>query len=80
MSYPAWTVILILVLPPAAASSEKDIRDFDPLFAGHEVLEVEIEGPFAFLVAERPDEEEVPAKFRFRKASGDASEFDRLCD
>lgn len=64
------------MFPLAAASSEKDIRDFDPLFAGHEVLDVEIEGPFAFLVAERPDEEEVPAKFRFRTADIDAVEFD----
>lgn len=76
MSYPAWTVTLILMFPLAAAASEKDIRDFDPLFAGHDVLDVEIEGPFAFLVRERPDEEEVPGKFRFRTASGEASEFD----
>jgi hypothetical protein len=64
------------MFPLAAASSDKDIRDFDPLFASDEVLDVEIEGPFAFLVTERPDEEEVPAKFRLRTAAGDISEFD----
>lgn len=76
MLYRAWTVTLILVFPLAAAPSEKDIRDFDPLFAGHEVLDVEIEGPFAFLIVERPDEEEVPAKFRFRTTGIDTAEFD----
>lgn len=76
MPYRTWTVTIVaLFLIPAAAPAQ-DIRDFDPLFLGHDTLEVEFEGPFAMLARERSDEEEHPGKFRYTEADGTPVEFD----
>ena len=48
----------------------------DPLFASDELLQVEIEAPFELLADERPDEEEVPGKFRYTTSAGELVELD----
>ncbi|MDH3409035.1 MAG: hypothetical protein OEN51_06700, partial [Gammaproteobacteria bacterium] len=70
------TATLILLFPLALAANEKDIRDFDPLFDHDDTLNVELEGPFGWLTRERPDEEEVPGKFRFNADDGSTVELD----
>ena len=76
MPYRTWTVIIVaLFLAPFAAHAE-DIKDFDPLFSSHDTLEVEIEGPFAMLMRERPNDEETEGKFRYTAADGTPVEFD----
>lgn len=76
MSYRAWTTKLILLFPLVIAANAKDIRDFDPLFASNDTLDVEVEGPFSLLTRERPDEEELPGKFRYSADDGSLIEFD----
>ena len=76
MSYPDWTVTLILMFPLAAAANEKDIRDFDPLFDSHEVVRVTVDAPFKMLTSDRPDEEEVPGIFRVTTKDGSVLELD----
>ena len=60
----------------AGAANAKDIREYDPLFSALDTLDVELEGPFAFLARERPDEEEAEGKFRYVNADGETVEFD----
>jgi hypothetical protein len=60
----------------AGAANAKDIREYDPLFSSEDTLKVDLEGPFAFLARERPDEEEAPGKFRYVDADGETVEFD----
>jgi len=76
MSYRAWTTKLILLFPLVITANAKDIRDFDPLFSAHDTLDIEFEGPFTLLTRERPDEEELPGKFRFNADDGSTIEFD----
>ena len=78
MPYLIWTVTIVALFPASFAAYAKDIKDFDPLFASHETLEVEIEGPFAMLSRERPDEEEADGKFRFTADDGTRVELDVL--
>ncbi len=77
MQLKSWTLAIVSLFLAAAADS-KDIKDYDPLFQGHETLEAEVEGPFQFLARERPDEEEADGKFRFTDADGAVVEFDVL--
>lgn len=76
MSYRNWTAAAILLFPLAIVANAKDIRDFDPLFDSQDTLDVEVEGPFKLLTRERPDEEEVPGKFRYVASDGSEVEFD----
>ena len=76
MPYQILTATLILLFPLALAAKEKDIRDFDPLFDSHDTLNVDVEAPFRLLTRERPDEEEVPGKFRFKADDGSMIELD----
>lgn len=67
---------IVALLLAAGAASAKDISDYDPLFLDHDTLEIDVEGPFAFLARERPDEEEAPGKLRYINADGESIEFD----
>jgi hypothetical protein len=67
------TLITGLFLLVAATPS---VADVDPLFASHDVLEVEIAAPFAMLADERPNEEEAAGKFRYSAEDGTLVEFD----
>ena len=78
MPYLIWTVTIVALFPVSFAAYAKDIKDFDPLFASQETLGVEVEGPFAMLSRERPDEEEADGKFRFTADDGTAVELDVL--
>ena len=60
----------------AGAANAKDIREYDPLFSAHDTLKIEVEGPFAFLARERPDEEEAEGKVRFVNTDGETLDFD----
>ncbi len=57
------------------AVGAQDSKDHDPLFASHDILEVEIEAPFLTLARERPSEDEVDGKFRYVTDEGSAVEF-----
>ena len=76
MPYLIWTITIVALFPASFAAYAKDIKDFDPLFASQETLEVEVEGPFAMVSRERSDEEEVDGKFRFTAEDGSTVEFD----
>jgi hypothetical protein len=76
MVYRHWTVTIVAMFLAAGAANAKDIREYDPLFSDQSTLDVELEGPFAFLARERPDEEEAEGKFRFVNADGETVEFD----
>jgi len=49
--------------------------DGDPLFASNETLQVTITAPFTSLMRDRPNEEYVPAIFRYQDPAGDTVEF-----
>ena len=71
-----WTtaaIVLFLPLPAAAATGDYEP---DPLFSSNQIIDVEIEAPFGLLTSERPDEEEVPGKFRYTADDGSLFEFD----
>lgn len=78
MPYLIWTITIVALFPASIAAYAKDIKDFDPLFASQDTLEVEIEGPFAMISRERSDEEETDGKFRFTAEDGSIVEFDVL--
>jgi len=71
------TVILTVfawLLGCAAIAARAD--DPIPLFQDDLLLEVEIEGPFRMLAAERPEEEELPGELRYTTADGSVVELD----
>ena len=76
MRYRIWTAAIAALFPLTVTAVAKDIKDYDPLFASQELLEVEVEGPFALLARERSDEEELDGKFRYTAADGSPVEFD----
>lgn len=76
MSYRVLTVIIVALFLTTGAVYAQDIKDFDPLFASQNTLDVEIEGPFFMLSKERPDEEESAGKFRYTAADGTPVEFE----
>ena len=76
MLYRNWTVTIVALFLVPVAAPAKDIKDFDPLFSNHSTLEVVIEGPFAMLARERPDEAETDGKFRYTADDGTPVEFD----
>ncbi|MCH7821063.1 MAG: hypothetical protein IIA07_03510 [Proteobacteria bacterium] len=74
-SYYRWTLrtsVLFLLAYSAAAQSG---NDGDPLFASHDVLNVTITAPFSSLMRDRPNEEYLPATFRYQDSAGDTIEF-----
>jgi hypothetical protein len=71
-----WTTAAIVLFLPMFAASAQDNNEPDPLFAGDEIIDVEIEAPFGLLISERPDEEEVAGKFRYTADDGSLVEFD----
>ena len=76
MSYRILTTAIIALFPLAFVASAQDIKDHDPLFTSDAALTVEIEGPFAMLAKDRPEDEEAPATFRFAAEDGAQVEFD----
>ncbi|MDJ0906264.1 MAG: hypothetical protein QNI96_09620 [Woeseiaceae bacterium] len=76
MLFRHWTVAFVALFLAAGVANAKDIREYDPLFSAHDTLKIEVEGPFAFLARERPDEEEAEGKVRFTNADGETIEFD----
>ncbi len=48
----------------------------DPLFQSDDVLNVRISAPMATLISERPDEDELPARFHFTASDGSTVELD----
>ena len=68
-----WTLgVLALFLAPIVVADSAP----DPLFQSDEILSVRISAPMATLLSERPDDEELPAKFRYTAADGSSAEFD----
>ena len=48
----------------------------DPLFASDDILEVRIEAPFAQIMSERPEDEDLPASLRYTASDGEPVELD----
>jgi len=71
-----WTATVIALFPLTVAVGAQNSKDHDPLFASHDILEVEIEAPFVTLAKERPDEEYVEGTFRYMTDEGNTVEFD----
>lgn len=46
-------------------------REFDPLFQGHDIVEIHITGPMSTLVDERPDEDYLPATLSWAEPGGE---------
>ena len=63
--------LLLLILPalPTFASPK-------PLFAEHAMIDVTIEAPMTTLMAERPDEQYLPAKLRYQASADETIELD----
>ena len=76
MVYRHRILTIVALFLAAGAASSKDISDYDPLFLDSATVEVDVEGPFAFLARERPDEEEAAGKLRYVNADGETTEFD----
>ncbi|MDJ0813318.1 MAG: hypothetical protein QNJ23_06300 [Woeseiaceae bacterium] len=76
MVYGHWTLTIVALFLAASAANAEDVSDYDPLFLSQDTLEIDVEGPFAFLARERPDEEEAPGKLRYVNADGETTEFD----
>ena len=76
MVYRHRILTIVALFLAASAASAKDISDYDPLFLSQDTLEIDVEGPFAFLARERPDEEEAPGTVRYVNADGESVEFD----
>jgi len=61
-------LLAILAYPAMAAPKQPPAGVPDPLFASNEVLEVTIRAPFAALMRDRPDEEDMPAELTYDDA------------
>jgi len=75
MTYLRWIAAVVALFPLASAVGAQNSKDHDPLFASHDILEVEIEAPFLMLSRERPDEDEVEGTFRYVTDEGSTVEF-----
>ena len=74
-NYCRWTLrTSLLFLLSYLATAQAD-SDGDPLFANHEALQVTITAPFSSLMRDRPNEEYMPATFRYQDSAGDTIEF-----
>jgi len=71
-----WTAAVIVLFLPILAAAAKGNNEPDPLFASHEIIDIEIEAPFGLLTSDRPDEEEVAGRFRYTADDGSLVEFD----
>jgi hypothetical protein len=76
MSRTILTTIVMATFLSSGAGTARAETDIDPLFASDDILDVRIEAPFTMLTRERPDEEEVPARFSYTGADGELVEFD----
>lgn len=72
MSLTRWTAIAALWFLPAVSAIAQDASMPDPLFQSDAVLEVRIIAPMSTILSERPNEDELPAKFRFTSSAGEA--------
>ena len=74
-NYCRWTLrtSLLFLLAYSAAHAGSD---GDPLFASHEALQVTITAPLSSLMRHRPNEEYMPATFRYLDSAGETVEFD----
>ncbi len=71
-----WTKAAIVLSLPVFAAASPGNNEPDPLFASNEIIEIEIEAPFRLLTSDRPDEEEVAGKLRYKADDGSLVEFD----
>lgn len=71
-----WTLgsASLFLLLQVARAAEPSVPD--PLFQSDDILSVSIVAPFSTLVSERPDEDELPAKFHYTDADGSVVEVD----
>lgn len=76
MSHTIWTIIIIAMFLASPSVNSKEITDYDPLFQSHDTLVVDIEAPFASVVSERSDSEEVEGTFRYTTGDGSQVAFD----
>ena len=72
-----WTtaVAAVFLAVPGVASSQ-DGSGAAPLFAGHDIVDVRIEGPLKTLVRKRPDEDYLDGQFTYTESDGSEQSFD----
>lgn len=73
MNFTIAATSLLAFATPAQATAEDST---DPLFASDAILHAEIEAPFEMLADERPNEDELPGKFRYTADNGELIELD----
>jgi len=71
-----WTIATIALFLPIFAIAAQGNNKADPLFTSDEIIDIEIEAPFGLLTSDRPDEEEVAGKLRYKAEDGSLVEFD----
>lgn len=71
-SLPPLSLLLVLALSSAPVQGNEP----DPLFRGHETLDVTISAPLTTLVRERPTEDELQAKLTYSAGDGTSRTFD----
>ena len=70
------TICATMFLLSGRAIDAAEPGPVQPLFAGHETLDIRIEAPLTTLVDERPDEEYLPARLSYEHAPGSTRTFD----
>ena len=72
-----WTaaVAAVFLAVPEVASSQ-DGSGAAPLFDGHDIVEVRIEGPLKTLVRKRPDEDYLDGQFTYTESDGSERSYD----
>jgi hypothetical protein len=76
MLHSCWTAAVIVLFLPILAAAAKGNNELDPLFASHDIIDIEIEAPFDLLARERPNEEQLAGKIRYTADDGNLVEFD----
>ena len=76
MPFTRWTAASAALFLIVSAAIAQEPRLPDPLFQSTEILDVRIVAPLTTLLADRPDDEELPATLQYEDSAGQAVEFD----
>jgi hypothetical protein len=76
MPLTGWTVVSATLFLMVSTTNAQEPRLPDPLFQSTEILDVRIVAPLTTLLADRPDDEELPATLQYEDSAGQAVEFD----
>ena len=74
MPFTRWTVASAALFLTISVAKAQEPRSPDPLFQSTEILDVRIVAPMTTLLADRPDDEELPATLQYEDSAGQAVE------